>query len=160
MPSGVRIRMWTRLGMTLIAATVVFLGGCATNIVDSTVSNKGNWRLSGDFRDVARAADGDIGTAASSGDNSTASIMIDLGKPCMFNTIILDHGPDHERNFPNRISVVTSYDGRFWTNVYVVQGTRRITYIPLLTPTLARYIRLQTLVKNDEPWTIAEIYLQ
>jgi len=160
MPQGVYTGMWTRLGMTVIAATVVFMGGCATSIVDSTVSNKTNWRLSGDFHDAAKAADGYIGTAASSGDNPTASIIIDLGKPCMFNTIILDHGPDNEHNFPNRLSVVTSYDGRAWTNVYVVQGTRRITYIPLLTPTLARYIRLQTLVKNDEPWTIAEIYLQ
>lgn len=139
---------------------MIFVGGCGPIVASKSTANPGQWRVGGDFRDAAKAVDGNINTFASSGDNATASITIDLGKPRMFNTIVLDHGPDHEFNYPTRLSVVTSYDGRTWTSVYVVQGTRRVTYIPLVTPNLARYIRLQTIVKSDKPWMIAEIYVQ
>jgi len=153
--------MWIRLSKMLIAAAAVCIGGCGQqDVVTQDIGNQGHWRIRGDFHDMAKAVDGDIQTAAFSGNSPTTGIYIDLGKPREFNTIILDHGPGHEFNFPNRLSVFTSLDGRNWSTVYVVQGTRRVTYIPLMTRTVVRYIRLQTAAKNDRPWTIAEIYLQ
>ena len=152
--------MWIKLGMMLIAAAVVCLSGCGQRVVTQDIGNQGHWRIGGDFRDMAKAVDGNVETAAFSGNSPTTGVTLDLGKPREFNTIILDHGPAYEFNYPNRLSVYTSMDCRHWSNVYLVQGTRRMTYIPLMTRTVVRYIRLQTAAKNDRPWTIAEIYLQ
>jgi len=126
----------------------------------AAISDKSQWKLSGDFTDPAHAADGDVLTVATSSASPTSFLQIDLGKPCVFNLIVIDHGPDHSTDFPGRLTVTMSYDGKTWGEETAVQGTRRITYIPLVGPRLARYVRLQTQVRGDGPWTVAEVYFQ
>jgi len=152
--------------VTAVAAASL-LGGCMRGqIIDhegraiALITPKSQWKLSGDFTDAAKAADDNVNTVATSSDSPTSYLQIDLGKPCVFNLIIIDHGPDNQHNFPGRLVVMTSYDGKNWTTEYVVHGTRRITYIPLVGAKLARYVRLVTQVRGEQPWTVGEIYFQ
>jgi len=153
--------------MTLAVLTIL-LGGCmggqiidhGNGVASAALSDKSRWTLSGDFTDAANAADDSVHTVAVSSDSPTSFLQIDLGKPCLFNLIIIDHGPAREFDFPGRIAVLMSYDGKTWTSEYVAPGTRRITYIPLVGARLARYVRLQTQVRGDGPWTVAEVYFQ
>jgi len=126
----------------------------------ASVSDRSLWRFAGDFSDAGNAADNDVLTVATSSATPTSHLQIDLGKPCVFNLIVIDHGPDYEQAFPGKLVVQTSYDGRDWNDEPAVAGTRRITYILLSGPRLARYIRLQTQVRGDSPWTVAEVYVQ
>jgi hypothetical protein len=142
------------------------LAGCPDNIYTggetaiTPISPKSAWRVYGDLKDAQRTIDGDVGTFAVSADSyENAKLTIDLGKPCVFNTIALDHGTN-QNGYCRRMSVGISYDGKSFTQVYSCPGTKRITYISLITPTLARFIRIQAVVPGDRPWAIAEVYLQ
>jgi len=118
------------------------------------------WRASGDLRDAPKAIDGDRATAAVSGESySTAAITIDLGRVCVFNRVIVEHGPD-EHGFPRRMAVATSLDGKEFTQQTQVPGTRRVTNAVLITPVLARYVRLQVAMPGARPWSVAEVILQ
>ena len=161
--------------MDMISRTVVLmmalaglLAGCAgEQIIDrggpgpnAVVTDRSRWVLSGDFADPARAADDNVSTVAVSGEGPASFLQIDLGKVCVFNLIIVDHGPDRAMDVPGRIAVQMSSDGKTWTTEHVAPGTRRITYIPLVGPRLARYVRLQTQTPGPGPWTVAEVYFQ
>jgi hypothetical protein len=118
------------------------------------------WRASGDLRDPSYAIDGDLQTAAVSGNSyAGAHIEVDLGKACEFNRIIVEHGPD-EFGFPHRMAVFTSLDGRNFTPLTQVYGKRRVTNVLLVAPVLARYVRLQAVVPGPHPWSVAEIGFQ
>jgi hypothetical protein len=124
------------------------------------VTPRKTWRATGDLRDPAKALDGDLSTAAVSGSSyANAHIDVDLGKACMFNRIIVEHGPD-EFGFPHRMAVLTSLDGRYFTPLTQVPGKRRVTNVSLIGPVLARYVRLQAISPGARPWSVAEIYLQ
>jgi len=152
--------------MCVVAAGL--LGGCmGGQIIDydglganASITPKSQWKLSGDFTDLANAADDDVRTVATSGDGPESFLQIDFGKPCVFNLVIIDHGPDRALDFPVRLVLLTSYDGRTWTTEYIASGTRRITYIPLIGARLARHVRLVTQVRGDQPWTMGEVYFQ
>ena len=136
--------------------------GCpqVPEISSSDITPRSTWRASGDLREPAKAIDGYLSTAAVSGNNYTnAYIGLDLGKVCLFNRIIVDHGPD-EHGYPARMAVYTSLDGQNFTLQGEFAGKRSVTNALLLTPVLARYIRLQAVAPGLKPWSVAEIAIQ
>jgi hypothetical protein len=144
----------------------VGLAGCLGAPIASeprgpTISAKGIWRAYGDLGGAKLAIDSDVNTAAiSAASYANAKLTIDLGKPCLFNTIVVDHGPKDPLAFCRLVSVSISSDGRNYKQVLLAPGTRRITYLNLVTPALAQFIRLQAVVAGDRPWSVAEIYLE
>lgn len=144
------------------------LCGCPGNIWDDTdrgpvasISPKSMWRAYGDFQNPQYAVDGNIDTYAITGTSyEGARLTIDLGRRCLFNMIILDPGPGHEMDYCRRIAVQISYDGVNYRQIYSAPGTRGLTYCDMVTPTVARYIRLVATVPGDRPWAIAEVYLK
>ncbi len=126
----------------------------------AVISPRNTWRASGDLRDPAKAIDGELSTAAVSGTPYTnARLDVDLGKPCTFNRIVVEHGPD-EYGFPARMAVYTSLDGQTFHLQAEVPGKRKVTNVLLVSPTLARYVRLQAVSAGARPWSVAEIVLQ
>ena len=124
------------------------------------ISPRSSWKVSGTLRGCENAIDSDPATAATTGhsyDNSV--IIVDLGKICLFNTVIADHGSD-EFGFCRRVAILTSIDGKKYTHRTAISGTRQVSFFNLVTPTLARYVRLQAIVPGNRPWSIAELYLQ
>jgi len=149
------------------AAVFVALGACGCGVAyqdgrsaAAAISLRSAWKVTGDMRSVGYAIDQDVTTAAisSSADNK-GMLTIDLGKPCLFNMVVIDHG-GREKGFARRVAVLTSIDGEIFTHHYAGPGTRKVTILWLGAPTLARYVRLQTLVGGDEPWSVAEVHLQ
>jgi hypothetical protein len=125
----------------------------------AAISDRSIWRAAGEgLAEPHKAFDGDKHTAAIAPGNAlNARLTIDLGKPCIFNTIIIDNG---EGSWPGQLTVSTSTDGREYTQRHVGPGTRRFTIISLIRPTLARYIRLQATSPAGGQWEIHELYLQ
>lgn len=158
-----------RIAAGAVLAGVLLAGGCASGPLyaptgprapASSVSGRGAWRLSGDLRRLGAATDGDVTTAAVSGEQHRgAELTVDLGKPCVFNTVVADHGA-RRTGFCRRLTVLTSLDGKRYRRRLSLPGTRRVTTACLLTPVLARYVRLRADVPGDQPWTIAELYVQ
>ena len=108
----------------------------------------------------ADAVDGNINTrAVASSDGATPQLTIDLGKPGMFNMVVIDHGRN-ELGFASEVRVQTSLDGRVFTNRYSASGARRVSSFLLLTPVLARYVRLEAVAPGQSPWSLAEIHIQ
>lgn len=106
-------------------------------------------------------SDSNVGTySVSEYDYQNAVVNIDLKTPCMFNTVIIDHGPAKENGYCRRVVVLVSNNGRDYKKVHSVPGTKRVTFVSFITPVLARYVRLQAVVPGNEPWAIAEIYLR
>jgi hypothetical protein len=156
------------------AALAAFLsagaGGCMLDPIaqhdgprapTSAITHASNWKIVGStLSDSRNAIDGDLLSAATSTHPHTgAQLTIDLGKPCLFNQVIIDHGPN-EYGFARKVTVLTSRDGREFTPQYVAPGTRRATYASLVTCVLARYVRLQVVQQGDEPWSVAEVYFR
>ncbi len=124
------------------------------------VSPRSEWRASGSVRDPAYAIDGDLGSMAVSPQGAVqAELIIDLGRPCLFNMIVLDHGKN-EFGHAQRVTVLASVDGRTFTPQYVARGTRRVTLFSLMTPTLARFVRLRAEGIGQQPWSVAEVHVQ
>ena len=146
--------------------TMAFLIGCGGSIisdsrVSAAISPKSSWAATGDFKDISAAIDGNVSkVAVTNGGYENAKLTVDLGKPCVFNMIALDQGQDNQFNFCRRMTVAISYDGVNFRQIYAAPGTRRITYVCLISPTIARYIRFQATVPGDKPWAVAEVYLQ
>ena len=163
---------WRRaiLFPVILAASALFGGGCGGigglyNHSDDrpaalALTAPSTWRLQGDVYHPERAADGDRDTTAVSGlSYRNATITIDLGKACLFNAIFIDHGPS-EVGFCRTVAVLTSLDGKHFTRRHEGPGTRRVTSLCIIRPTLARYICLQAVRPGTEPWSLAEIYIQ
>ena len=142
-----------------------FLAGCVDTPPEGSapsgalVTPREAWRAYGDLREPGKAIDGDLGTAAVSGGSSAKpTIEIDLGKLCLFNRVMVEHGPD-EYGFPDKMAVSTSQDGQAFQPQCVVPGKRRVTNALLITPVLARYIRLEASSPGSRPWSVAEIVI-
>jgi hypothetical protein len=129
----------------------------------SSISSRSRWKITSSgaqFRNLATAIDSDRRTyAVTRGPYRNASITIDLGRPCYFNTVVLLHG-NKPFGFARQVSLSTSIDGKKYTLQQTVPGTRKYTYVCVFTPMKARYIRLTALTPGREPWTIEEVYLQ
>lgn len=141
-------------------------GGCNTEYDSGTkfpaaaISDRKTWRAGGGIRTPASAIDGDLSTAAVSGYSyENKAIVIDLGKVCLFNTIIIQHGNDG-LGFCRRVGISTSLDGKDYTHRAAVPGTRKVSFFVLVTPVLARHVRLQAIVPGNRPWSIAEVHLR
>ena len=119
-----------------------------------------SWAVSSNFGDAKVINDGSVGTClVTPNTNDSAYIVVDMGKRCLFNQVIIDHG-SNELGCARRVAVYTSLDGREYTQQYVASGTRRVTYLNLITPVLARFIRVQVVQHGDRPWSISEIYIR
>jgi len=126
----------------------------------AAVSDAQTWRLEGDLNNLQHAVDGDISTAAVINPAyRNASITLDLGKPCLFNAIYIDHRP-WPMGFCRKVAVLTSLDGKHFSRQHVGPGTRQITSLCIIKPVLARYIRLQVLRPGDRGWSLGEIYVR
>jgi hypothetical protein len=146
----------------------VLLAGCSGQVYDpaagaalpGAIPNRYTWRASGDFPKPVFAIDGDVNTVTSTvASYGNASMTIDLGKASIFNMVVMDHGV-YEYGFPRRVAVLTSLDGKNFSYRFAGPGTRRVTILSLMTPTMARYVKLQAVEPGDKPWSIAELYFQ
>lgn len=154
-------------GLALVAVSAC-LTGCTDTATQQTigptptaaVSPIQDWRVQGTLRDVGSAIDGNLNTAAIAPPGSSNAVLtVDLGKMSLFNMAVIEHGP-RAQAFARRVSVLTSPDGENFTLVHTSPGTPRKTYISILTPVLARYVRFQAILGEDAPWSVAEIYFQ
>jgi hypothetical protein len=126
----------------------------------ASISPPPTWRLSGSIRDVGLAVDGDLSTGAVFPlINDDSSITIDLQKACLFNMVIIHHGSLTD-GYCGRAAVLTSLDGKNFTPQIEVPGTRGTTSLPIIKPTLARYVKLKAIRQGPGAWSLAEIYIQ
>jgi len=123
------------------------------------VTPRTSWKITGNMKDCDFACDGKFDTAATAPAGAQAYVTIDLGKPCMFNFIAIDHGRDYDA-FAKRVQIATSADGRNFTPQIVGPGTRRVSNFLLRRGVLARYVRITVVEPGSRPWSVAEIYLQ
>ena len=130
-------------------------------VLPNSISLRNRWKASGDLTKPALAIDGNIATAAVTAHNpyDNAAITIDLGKACVFNLIVVDHGSS-EFGYCRKVTAYVSVDNRRFDPVYVGSGSRRFTNICLMKPALARYVRLQATVPGTRPWSVAEVYVK
>ena len=124
----------------------------------SSISPRSSWSASGQgLSNDAASIDGDLATRATTASGyEEASLTIDLAKPCLFNLIAIDHG-DHETGYAQRLAVLTSMDGREYTRQKVAPGQRGTTLIALVTPVMARYVRIEVVRPHWQPWSVAEV---
>jgi len=156
-----------RLNVVLgIAAVCVSVCSCNGPIYEperrtfpDTITPPARWIVTGNVQSPAKAIDGNVATAAI-GPQGQANgwIVIDLGKICLLNMVVIDHGPD-EFGYCRELAVQTSDDGQTWTLQAVVPGLRRVTNCLFTGPELARYVKLQCLTPGARPWSVAEIYI-
>jgi len=151
-------------GLLLVLA--VGIAGCGSVYTSGRQFSRGAitprsaWKASGTLKDPAKALDGDLLTAAvSEGNYKDATLDIDLGEVCLFNMVAIDHGPD-EMGFCGRVAAETSVDGKEFTRRAEAPGTRKVTIVSLITPVLARYLRLRAVDVGVEAWSVAEVHLQ
>ncbi len=156
----------------LLKAVVALIGcalvsGCGPGSQQSgrsapaaAVSPRSQWTVTGDLQDLDAVIDVSNGTAAvSDADYAGAQITIDLGKPCLFNMVVVEHGRGRT-GFSRRMKVLTSMDGENFQPRASVPGTRRVTTACLMTPVLAKYVRLKAEVPGDEPWAIVGVRIR
>ncbi|MBN1941897.1 MAG: discoidin domain-containing protein [Phycisphaerae bacterium] len=127
------------------------------------ISTNKEWTIvahGGGFRNIRSAIDDNQLTAAQSGRNyANAVITLDLGRSCYFNCIAMLHG-ELEDGYPRQLSLSTSLDGQTYRHQKTVYGTRKVTYILLVQPIRARYLRFTAVRQGAQPWSISEIFLQ
>jgi hypothetical protein len=156
-----------RLILCVLVWLAVGSAGCGSEFTrgrgpgGSRVTSSRAWTVTGDLSHPEYMADDrDATVAISGGTYRGAEVTVDFSKPCLLNMIVMRHGSGHEMGFPRRVAVATSMDGENWNHAMVALGTRRVTVVPLVTPTLARYIRLRALEEGGEPWAVAELIVQ
>ena len=127
------------------------------------ISAMTRWTISapqGQFEGLENAIDGSSQTAAkASGDYTGASFTVDLGRHCIFNMIVLAHGRE-ENGYAGRVGIEVSTDGKTFQGGWSSLGTRAQTYIPLLTPITARYVRITATEASVMGWVISQVYFQ
>ena len=150
----------------ILAFAAAGAGGCGPGYVNErqfapgAVTPRSAWRASGQLKDSAKALDGDILTAAVSEPYYNDAVLdIDLGEVCLLNMIAIDHGPE-EMGYCRRVAVETSIDGKSFARHAEAPGTRKITIISMVTPAMARYVRLKVIAQGGRPWSVAEIHIQ
>lgn len=130
---------------------------------EGIISSNREWTVvahGGSFRDIRSAIDNNQATAAMSGRNyGNATVTLDLGRSCYFNCIAILHGQNRD-GYARQVSLSSSLDGKTYKHQKTVYGTRKVTYILLVQPIRARYLRFTALRQNAQPWSISEIYLQ
>ena len=156
-----------RVAVCAVCLSLPFLGGCASQIyshqpqVSVNVSPCTSWAITGDHMNNVQWAIDDVLVTAATSDAyyTSAAVTVDLGKPCVFNMVVLDHGIERD-GYARRTAVYISMDGKNYQYQYAVPGTRRVTILNWVTPVMARYVRVQAIAPGDRPWSIAELYVQ
>jgi hypothetical protein len=160
----------TRLlrGVWLLAIAAA-AGGCAPAAIYTAteggyagikITPKSTWSVRGSLPAPRAAIDGELATIARSDyDYTGAELIIDLKQPCMFQTVVIEHGGE-DRGFCRRVAVATSLEGKLWLIRHTAPGTRRVTLVSLPQVVLARYVRLRVLQPGSRPWAVAEVFLQ
>jgi hypothetical protein len=152
----------------LLSVALAAMAGCeASPIYDAnprsligSVPERAKWTATGSMKDAANAVDGNLNTAAVAPDDGRpASLLIDLGRPGLLNMIVIDHGRE-EFGYARQFVAYTSLDGQRFTRRHAASGTRRVSSLLLISPVLARFIRLEVIVPGDRPWTVAEVHMQ
>jgi len=127
------------------------------------ISTNKEWTIvahGGQFKDIRSAIDDNQATAAQSGRGyANAAVTLDLGRSCYFNCIAILHGNNPD-GYARQVALSSSLDGRTYKHQQTVYGTRKVTYILLVQPIRARYLRLTAVRQNIHPWSISEIFLQ
>ncbi len=127
------------------------------------ITPRSKWIATGNLGDPSKAIDGKIGTITVVGDpRRPADLIIDVGKVCTFNMIVIDHGTQ-EMGVSRWLGIATSSTKKpddFTRDSYVAVGTRRITTVVLQRTVLARYVRLRVIRQGANPWAVAEVHLQ
>lgn len=124
------------------------------------ITPKRTWAARGDLSNPAAVADGLLVTVARSDyDYTGAELVIDLRQPCMFQTVVIDHGLEPQGHC-RKVGVATSLDGKLWVDRYAGPGARRVTVLSLPEVVLARYVRLRAVQPGTRPWAVAEVFLQ
>lgn len=153
--------------ITAALMAALMLSGCKPayqqkplDFAREAITPKSRWKISGNAPKAGRAIDNNLGTAAvdqrpQSGD----SLIVDFGRPCMFNMVVVEHGPN-PHGYARRLELSTGTDGKRFTTQKTVYGTREVTTVLLIRPTLARYIRLKILQPGPKSWSVGEIYIQ
>ena len=154
------------LAVLLLALCVC---GCASSspvyrqgegLLPSAITAKDRWTITGTLPNIQSAIDDDLTTAAMSNrPRAGDSVTIDLAKPCLMQTLIVEHGAG-ENGYAHMVQVATSTDGVRFDVQYETLGTRQVTLILLPTPVLARFIRIRAIKPGRQPWSVAEIYVQ
>lgn len=152
--------------LLLLAAPVALTSGCGDAFQHgrhgpaAAVSPHSDWKISGNLSGLEKAADGNAGTAAVGDVRSpNARVEIDLGKACLFNMVIIEHGPE-QFGFCRRVAVLTSLDGKQFHRRVVLPGTRHVTILYLGRPVLARHVRLEAVSPGSQAWSVAEVLLR
>jgi hypothetical protein len=159
-----------RILVVLATMLVAGLAGCEggsgpyvehANVPAAGITARQTWSASGrNVSDAALAIDGNPATRAVGSEGSAdTSVTIDLGRPCLFNHVIIEHGED-PMGFASRMAVLTSTDGVTFARQMTGAGKRRTTHLPIVTPTLARYIRIQVVQPGYRAWSVAEIQVK
>ncbi|MCY2932189.1 MAG: discoidin domain-containing protein [Planctomycetota bacterium] len=127
----------------------------------AAISPKAQWRAtSATMSEPEAAIDSRLQSAAVGPSVPKAELLIDLGKPCLFNRVILDHGTNDDEAYPRQVALQTSMDGRVFYTRKTGLGTRWRTNFSLITPTTARYVRLEVIKAGTGSWRIAEVTLE
>jgi len=108
--------------------------------------------------------DGDVGTRWGTGRGMLAGdwIVLDMGEPQTFNTVILDQG-NSAGDFPGQYEAFVSDDGQMWGNVVVAgEGSQNITVIRFPIEQRKRFVRI--VLTQPQPhanrwWSVAEAYV-
>ena len=125
----------------------------------SAISPRSSWTARGTVDNPAAAIDGHFTTVAQApAGGGPARLVIDLGKPCLFNTVVLEHGMD-EMAFGRQVQLAVSLEGGPSRLATITTGQRRVTVISLISPVLARQIEL-TAAPGSQGWSVAELYLK
>lgn len=153
-----------------ICVSLLFTAGCdpkfdqnGPRAQEGAISSCDKWKVTGSgktFSNLRFAHDNNTMTVCKSAKYyRKASLVIDLQRPCLFNTIAIVHGPD-EFGYTRRLDVAISNDGKKYHKIYEGVGTRKVTYINILSPVSARYVKLTAKRPGHRPWSIAEVYFQ
>ena len=123
------------------------------------ISPRTQWTATGTVADPVKAIDGNVATAAVAPVGvADPMLVVDLGKPCLLNMIVVDHGAN-EMGYCRLLAVQTSDDGMHWVERASVPGLRRVTNVLLTSQVLARYVRLKVARPGGGPWSVAEVYI-
>ena len=135
-------------------------GPDAQRLSVGSITPRKSWTATGNLDKPDLATDGDLNTmAVGRSGNPPPSLRIDLGQPCTFNFVVVDHGRD-ELAFARRVEIATSMNGRVFTPCMIGPGTRRVSNFMLPKTALARFVRITAIEPGAKPWAVAEVYLQ
>ena len=145
----------------LVVITAAVVAGCDESDGLGELTPKSAWTVQArGVQNPDYATDGDPNTYATTPEGyRDAALTVDLGEPSLFNMLVIDHG-DYEDGYAQRLVVSTSMDGQTYKRRAIAPGNRVVSNVCIVTPVLARYVRIEVVESWWHPWSIAEIQLK